>query len=361
SESHVGATLSRAVFDRLKTLTNSALATLGPLIERRAGRDVPRDGHGDLRLEHVYLFPERPPPDDTVIVDCIEFNERFRHADPIADMAFLAMDLALHGRSDLAPRFAESYLRASGDSEGQALLPFYTAYRAAVRGKVEGLKLGEAEIPKPDRDLALTKARARWLLALGSLEEPGRRPCVVLVGGLPGTGKSTLARAMAERADFVVIRTDQVRKELAGVSEGDSAAGSFEEGIYSREWTERTYAECLRRAESSLFEGKRVLVDANFREEAKRRLFLDAAERWCVPAVLLICQAGTSTVRERLASRRGDASDADWEIHRQAAERWEEPADTTRAVIREIATDGSPERALSQALDALRERGLWEP
>ena len=73
-----------------------------------------------------------------VIVDCIEFNERFRCADPIADMAFLAMDLTLHGRRDLARAFVDAYIRASGDPEGRALLPFYTAYRAAVRGKVEG-------------------------------------------------------------------------------------------------------------------------------------------------------------------------------------------------------------------------------
>ena len=273
-------------------------------------------------------------------------------------MAFLAMDLTLHGRRDLARAFAEAYFRASGDAEGRALLPFYTAYRAAVRGKVEGLKLAEAEIPEADRDAALIKARAHWLLALGELEEPGRRPCLVLVGGLPGTGKSTLARALAERAGFTVIRSDLVRKELAGVSAGEPASSSFEGGIYAREWTERTYAECLRRAEGLLFEGERVLVDANFREEARRRLFLEAAERWGVPAVLLLCQAEPATVRERLAGRRGDASDADWKVYLEAAGRWEEPGALTRPAIREIANDGRPELALAHALDALRELGL---
>ena len=118
SESLVGTTISRAVFERLEALTESTLAALGPLIEGRAGRGVPRDGHGDLRLDHVYLFPERPPPADMVIVDCIEFNERFRCADPIADMAFLAMDLTLHGRGDLARAFAEAYIRRLGRCGG---------------------------------------------------------------------------------------------------------------------------------------------------------------------------------------------------------------------------------------------------
>ncbi len=142
------------------------------------------------------------------MVDCIEFDARYRHADPIADIAFLAMELALEGRPDLADAFVEAYLRAAGDAEGEELLPFYRAYRAAVRGKVEGMKLAEPEIPEADRSAARVRARALWLHALSELEEPGRRPCLVLLAGLPGTGKSTLARGLAERAGFTVIRSD---------------------------------------------------------------------------------------------------------------------------------------------------------
>ena len=142
---------------------------------------MPRDGHGDLRLDHVYLFPDHPPPADLVIIDCIEFNERFRYADPVADMAFLVMDLARHGRRDLARAFADAYFRASGDAEGRALLPFYTAYRAAVRGKVEGMELAEPEIPEAERAAALVRARAHWLLALGRAGGAGP-------AALPGAG-----------------------------------------------------------------------------------------------------------------------------------------------------------------------------
>src|SRR5205807_10001841 len=113
-----------------------------------------------------------------------------------------------------ARAFADAYFRASGDDEGRVLLPFYTAYRGAVRAKVEGFELAEKEIPEAERAAALTEARGHWLLALSELEEPGRRPCLVLVGGLPGTGKSTLARGLAERARFSIIRSDLVRKEV---------------------------------------------------------------------------------------------------------------------------------------------------
>jgi aminoglycoside phosphotransferase family enzyme/predicted kinase len=358
SVAHVGTTVSEAVFARAQALTEEALTRHRPLIEGRAERGVPRDTHGDLRLGHVYYFPDREPPGDLIIIDCIEFNERFRFADPVADMAFLVMGLKFQGYRDLARAFTEAYFRASGDGEGRALVPFYTAYRAAVRGKVEGLKLARPEISEADRALALGKARGSWLVALGELEESSRKPCLVLVGGLPGTGKSTLARGLAERAGFCVIRSDVVRKELAGLTDKEQGPSAFGEGIYAAEWTERTYAECLRRSEGLLFEGNRVLVDANFREEAWRRAFLQAATRSGVPGTLLICQAEPTVVGERLASRRGDASDADWPVYLKAAETWEEPGLRTRSALQTVATGGSVEDALSQAIEVLRLRGV---
>ena len=308
-----------------------------------------RDTHGDLHLDHVYHFPERGTPNDLAIIDCIEFNERFRYADPVADMAFLVMDLAFHGRRDLARAFAAAYFREAGDEEGRELLPLYTTYRAVVRAKVEGFELVEAEIDAAERDAALVRARAHWLLALGELEEARRRPCLLLVAGLPGTGKSTLARGLAERADCTVIRSDLVRKDLTGASESDRRPTAFGQGIYTPEWAKRTYAECLRLAERALFEGRRVVVDATFREEWTRGAFLDAARRWAVPALLFLCEADQGVVRARLEDRRGDASEADWAVHLQAAARWEEPGPLTREAIHRLNTCRSPEQALAAA------------
>jgi len=332
---------------------------------RCAGRpprrhEMPRDTHGDLRLGHVYHFPHRPPPDDLIIVDCIEFNERFRHADPVADMAFLAMDFAHNGRRDLGRAFAEAYFRASRDDEGRILLPFYTAYRAAVRGKVEGLAHTESEISPDARANALTEARAHWLLALGELEAPGRRSCLVLVGGLPGSGKSTLARALAEGHDFSLIRSDQVRKELAGLAEGATASSPYGAGIYGPEWNERTYAECLKRAESLFFQGRRVVVDASFGREANRVDYLKTATHWGIPAVFLCCQAAPEVVRARLANRRNDASDANWSVYLEATVRWEPPGLITTRSLRKLVTDGDREQVVAQAAAILRELGLGD-
>jgi predicted kinase len=334
-----------------------ALARLRPCIESRAGRGIPRDTHGDLRLEHIYLFPDKQPPDDLVVIDCIEFNEQFRYADPVADMAFLVMDLLFEGRRDLARTFADAYFRAAGDEGGRELLPLYTAYRSTVRAKVGGIKCAEMEIPESERMLARSRVRAHWLLALGELEKADRKPCLVLVGGLPGSGKSTLARGLAEHTPFHVLRSDVVRKELAeGVCVPLESSPTA--NIYTPEWTAKTYAECLRRAEERLFAGERVLVDATFREEKWRRAFLEAAARWRVPAVFLLCSASPEVARARLAARRKDASDADWSVYLLLARGWEEVGPCSRPFLRALATGGSREEALAQGVAVLRELGL---
>ncbi len=330
SASQVGVAVSRPVLDRLRALTEESLSQHHALIEDRADRGVPRDTHGDLRLDHVYLLPERPPPSDVVVIDCIEFNERFRFADPVADIAFLMMELKFHQHDELARGFADAYFRAAGDGEGRTLLPFYTSYRAAVRGKVEGLKATEPEVPEAERRLALTTARGHWLLSLRELERPSKRPALVLMGGLPGTGKSTLASELGQRAGFRVIRSDVVRKALAGAPGNANVSSNFEQGIYTPEWTRRTYAECLRQVEQLLFEGSRVIVDASFREDAQRQALLETAARWCVPAIFLLCQADPDAVRQRLAKRRGDVSDADWAIYLRTAETWQQPGALAR-------------------------------
>ncbi len=377
-----GQTVSEAVWTRLRELSEAELVRRRDLIEARARPGVARDTHGDLHLDHVYAFPESPPPDDLVIVDCIEFNVRFRYADPVSDLAFLVMDLRFHGRDDLARRLVGAYFDASDDDSGRELLPHYTAYRAVIRGKVESLALGADGVSRGQRRQDLQRARARFLLALGELASPGERPCLVLATGLPGTGKSHLALGLVEAAGFAVVRSDVVRKELAGRAPGESAAAAVDEGLYTPEWTERTYAACLERAEELLFQGQRVVVDAGFREEAHRREFLAAARAWGGAARVLVCEAPAEEVRRRLrgrtdvsrlhqegGTRRGhhqeggtwvvaEPSDADWAVYQALAERWEEPAAETATALERIDTSGPPEASLDQALAALRAAGL---
>jgi predicted kinase len=339
-------------------MTQAELDRLRTMIDRRAAGGMPRDCHGDLHLDHVYLFPDRLPPDDLMIVDCIEFNERFRFSDPVSDTAFLVMDLLRVGRRDLADAFADTYFRAAADPEGRELLRFYVAYRAVVRAKVAGIKAAEPEVPPEERAAARDRARAHWLLALSVLESPQRRPGLVLVGGLPGAGKSTLAKKLAAAAGFTVIRSDEVRKQLAGLAAGEGAVAPFGQGIYTPEWTERTYAECLARAEREIFDGGRALIDASFVADRHRQQFLDAAHRWGVSAAFFVCQAEPAAVLARLRDRRDDPSDADWSIYAQARTAWEDFSPTVRPAVRLLDTSGSTDAAARQALNELRAIGL---
>ena len=354
----VGDTLSARVLEVLERRTEAALTDLRPLMEARARAGVPRDTHGDLHLKHVYALREGTAGDGLVVVDCIEFNERFRYADPVSDMAFLDMDLRYRGRPDLAAAFSDAYFLALGDEAGRALQPFYTAYRAVVRGKVDGFASRGAEIPAVERERFRERARAYFLLAMGVLCDPPERPAVVMTAGLPGSGKSWLARWLAQELGWQLVSTDVVRKGLAGLAPLSSARADVDRGIYTPEWTARTYAACREQAAAHLFEGRRVVVDGTFVREAHRRELLLAARAWRVPALMLLCEAPEDALRARLAARRGDASDADWATYRAMRERWEAPGEDTARVTRRINTGGAVEETRAAARAALSDAGL---
>jgi aminoglycoside phosphotransferase family enzyme/predicted kinase len=343
---------------RLTQLVRQRLESDRELIIRRMERRVPRDTHGDLRLDHVYFFPDRDPPADLCVIDCIEFNDAFRYADPVADIAFLIMDLKYHGHPELARRLTDEYFVAAGDEEGRQLLPLYVSYRAAVRAKVATLELAETEIPEAERKAASERARGLWILALSELEVPSRRSCLVLVGGLQGTGKTTLARGLSEAAGFTVIRTDVVRKELIEKSQLASPGRSNTAGIYAEERIDQTYEECLHRAVELLRLGRRVIVDATFAREVQRQKFLEAARCLGIPAYFLNCQADPEIVHRRLDARSGDASDADWQVYQAAVDKWEKAGSSTARVMTRVDCGGSAEAARDFAADVLKNAEL---
>lgn len=348
---------SETLLTRLERRTEEALARAHAAIEGRARRQVACDTHGDLRLEHVYWFPDKAEPDDLVVIDCIEFGEQFRCADPVADLAFLVMDLHDARRRDLAEALCDGYFAAAdGDvAEARSLLPLYTAYRATVRGKVDAFKAREPEVPAEAAAAALASSHRHLLLALAELQPAALGPCLVLLLGLPGTGKSTLARALAGEG-FLWVRSDAVRKQLAGLPPEQKAGPAA--GIYSDAWSERTYAVCLERARARLLEGERVVVDANFKADAQRRPFVALARALGVPVRLVVCTADEATVRDRLSKRTGDASDADVAVYLRARAAWEPLAPEHAALADTVDTGGPREEVAERVLAALRGAGL---
>lgn len=351
---HAGVVAPRSELLRLQLETQAELEAQSDLIDRRARAQVACETHGDLRLEHVYLLDA----DQLAIVDCIEFSERFRCADPVSDIAFLAMDLRAHGAWELAKTLMAAYFDESGDEDGRALEPLYVAYRSTVRAKVRALQAAGAGVPEASRAHALQLARAHIQLGVGELAPHGERPCLVLVGGLPGTGKSVLSRNLSGASGFSWLRTDAIRKELAGLDPLAPAAAGVRAGIYTPEWNEKTYGECLDRAREHLFSGSRVLVDASFKEEVRRVEFVEAARQWGVPVRLLVCCTAAKLVKQRLAARTNDPSDADWSIYEHVQGSWEPFGPGTAPLVDEIDTSGTQEASLALALEALVRHGL---
>lgn len=268
------------------------------LFHDRAARRRVRDGHGDLRLEHVYVEAS-----GITVLDCIEFNDRFRYADVCADIAFLSMDLEALGRVDLAEFLLARYARHANDFELYGLVDFYESYRAFVRAKVAAFNLADAAAEHLTRELALKQARRYALLALSSARESITSPILVAVGGTIASGKSTLAEQLGIELSAPIIDTDRVRKHLAGRGALDPVHDLPFQGIYSVEMSKRVHDELSRRALSVLGSGRPVIVEASFRTVEQRASIRALAKEHKVPFHFIECRAPAEVCKRRLSER----------------------------------------------------------
>jgi hypothetical protein len=305
------------------------------------------EGHGDLRLEHVYLTA-----DDLRVLDCIEFNERFRHGDVAADVAFFAMDLTHHRRADLAEHFVSSYARAANDFDLYALIDFYESYRALVRGKIAAFVSADEGATFEVRERAAREARQYFVLALASARRPVLGPRLIAVGGIIGTGKSTIAEELRRMLGAPIVDTDRTRKHMLGVAATDRVYRGAWSDAYDPGFTDRVYDEVLSRASVVLESGRPVVVDASFRSRAARSRVADLAAERGVPFSFVECQAPLDVCRERLEARaqRTDAvSDGRVEILDDFVARWE-PVDEVPAVQHVVLDTARPLLATRETL-----------
>jgi aminoglycoside phosphotransferase family enzyme/predicted kinase len=350
----IGRYLTDAEADELVRWQTAFVEGHRALFERRIAAGRVRDGHGDLRLEHVYFGAEGSP----TIIDCIEFNERFRFADVCADVAFLSMDLAAHGRVDLAERLLARYARESNDFDLYALVDFYESYRAFVRAKVAAITAADEAVEANVRVRAEGEARRYFLLALSADRRSMLLPALVAVGGMIASGKSTLAERLAQEMSAPVIEADRVRKSLLGAEAEQRFADAAWQGAYDPVVTERVYAEVLRRAEVVLASGRPVVVDASFRAGAMRVAARGLAGRAGVPFRFVECRASAAVCRARLEARalRPTVSDGRLEIFDAFKARFEPAAELWPEEHVVLDT----ERPLPESLAALRARlDIW--
>jgi aminoglycoside phosphotransferase family enzyme/predicted kinase len=271
-----------------------------PFLERIDRRRI-CDGHGDLRLEHIYLGEDGA----IRIIDCIEFNDRFRYQDTCADVAFLAMDLALSGSVALAERFLGRYAKDAQDYELYPLVDFYQSYRAYVRAKVMTFVAEDPGASAAARKRAEHEARRAFLLAVAYERAPLAPPSVVVVGGLIGSGKTTVADEVAFRLGGPSIDSDRTRKHLAGVASTAPLGVASFVGAYAEQVTEGVYTELMRRAALVLRSGRPVVLDASFRTRAYRARALELAEAEGVPFYFIECRTDRVVLEARLRGREG--------------------------------------------------------
>lgn len=276
----------------LLAAARAELARIAPLIDARREAGRVRHGHGDLHLRNICLFEDRP-----TLFDCLEFEDVFAITDTLYDLAFLIMDLLHRRQAGFAARTLGRYLAWTEDHAGLALMPFFLAARAMIRAHVTAT-MGERD-------------EARVFFADAGRYLAPAKPMLVAIGGFSGTGKSTLAAALAPEIGAapgaVVLRSDVVRKRLEGKAPEERLAPE----AYGPGTSARVYETLRAQAAACLAAGHAAILDAVSARPEERRAFEETARRAGVPFVGLWLKGDAATLGARIEARRDDASDAD--------------------------------------------------
>ncbi|MEV6325312.1 AAA family ATPase [Nocardia sp. NPDC051787] len=268
-----------------------------PLLTERIADGRIVDGHGDLLAEDIFVLP-----DGFRILDCLDFDDELRYVDGLDDAAFLAMDLEFLGHPQQSGAFLDHYLRAAGDAPPESLRHHYIAYRAMVRAKTDSVRAGQGDAE------AAGRAGRHIELAIRHLERGAVR--LVLVGGLPGTGKSTVAARLATATGAEVISSDSVRTTLRATGAITGAAGRFGAGAYEPAAKALVYSYLLDRARERLEHGVSVILDASWTDADERALATAVADRTCSDLVPLRCACPRPFAAERIGTRPHGDSEA---------------------------------------------------
>ncbi|MBB3770537.1 hypothetical protein FHS55_001132 [Angulomicrobium tetraedrale] len=326
----------------LEAMLGSALGRLAPLLAARAGQGEVRRCHGDLHLRNIARIAGAP-----VLFDALEFDEGLATIDLLYDLAFLLMDLGSRGEALAANRLLNAYLKARGAAppyDGLAALPLFLALRAGIRAQVSAAALAH----RTGAALEAGRAEALSYLAFAEVALTPVPARLLAIGGLSGTGKSTLAAHLAPAIGplpgAVHLRSDVERKRLAGVGEFDRLPPA----AYTREATEEVYATLRARAAAVLASGHGVVVDAVHQRPEERDALAAVAQQAGLGFSGLWLEAPVDALAARVEARRGDASDATVEVLKQQAEREVGKLDWIR-----LSAAGTPEELLARAQAAL--------
>lgn len=345
TEGFLGSVLEARPFQIVRAATRSFLQRKKWLFEKRVASGRIRDCHGDLRSGHIYF------DHGIQIIDCIEFNDRFRYGDIASDLSFLAMDLDFNGFPETAREVVDTYVRSAADPDAFALLDFYKCYRAMVRMKVACLRL--SELGPGEYAYHKNRREAQRYLALAyRYALQFTRPVIWVVCGLPASGKSTIAAALGEILGLEILRSDAVRKQLFDLSAETAVIQPFEEGIYSQEVTALTYGRLLLQAQELMASGRSVILDATYGSSRHRREVLRLARDTDANIFFIECAARTEVLIERLRRREigPSVSDARVQHFQQLQERFEPLSDIREEVHLRVDTEEPLQQNLNRIL-----------
>jgi uncharacterized protein len=326
--------LDRDTVDALRRTVARALAQHKALLGVRQRQGKVRRCHGDLHLRNICLFEGKP-----TLFDCIEFSDEIACIDTLFDLAFLLMDIEHRGLRGLGNILFNRYLDRSGDGAGLAVLPLFLSVRASIRAKVAVAAL------RVQKDAA-EQAKAYLDLAARLLEPS--KPRLIAIGGLSGSGKSTVAAGLA--GDFAPapgarhLRSDVLRKTMMKVA----PETRLPPAAYTHEVSAEVYRTMHEQAGAALAAGYSVIVDATFIDAGERAAIIDVAARAGVPFTGLWLRAPDAVLLDRVAKRRGDSSDADRAVLEQQLK-----VDLSAMDWRKVDVSGDPVAALAAAREGL--------
>jgi len=345
TEIFAGKILDERMFQIVRSVTRSFLHRRQELFEHRIETGKIRDCHGDLRAGHIYFV------DGIQIIDCIEFNERFRYGDIASDLAFLAMDLDCEGYSQIAQDLLKAYVRHTKDQDVFVLLDFYKCYRAFVRVKVNCFRLQEGDLGDEESDRLLEETRRYMGLAYRYAVQFSR-PTLLVVCGMPASGKSTIARELAKTLGVKIFSSDVMRKELFSLQPSERVDVSFEQGIYSKGGTSLTYGKLLLLAQDEIGKGCSVILDATYSSRHQRGEVLRLSRDMDVNIIFVECVCSEAVLKDRLLKREGTSSVSDARLrHFEQLKARFEPLDEVRdEMYMRVETERPVEESMQQIL-----------
>lgn len=353
TRSFIGAIIDPQRHAFLEATCRSFLNTHGALLDARAAEGRICDGHGDLRLDHIYAGRTLE------IIDCIEFNERFRRGDCALDLAFLLMDLEFAGRNDAAETTLAACARRMNDPGMYGVIDFYIAYRALVRAKVDCLRLSSLA---PDQRPAVIAEIRRYLDLSAAAAVRSGRPALYIASGLPASGKSRIARGLSSALGAIILATDQIRKEQDASESANAppAAHAFNAGRYSEHRRSLVYSRMFVRADELLRSGHSVILDATFSKRSLREEARRLAQTARTPFVFfhVFCSEENSLARLRKREIRPGLSDARVEHWAGLKQAFEPPEELTPDCRTDICTDAAKDESVMEALAGARDKLL---